>query len=112
MKQSEILEEIVIDLEGMRSAPLNEGFGILFKFWTKKILSFLLGDSPGQPVKIKGRPRDVRRFVDVIGNEKKYVEAYRDYGLDDPHTYRNRARLKTAVSSFERTTGLSWPVKY
>mgnify|MGYP003657544110 FL=1 len=60
---------------------------------------------------IKGEKSKVNAFGVALSSEKRYMDAYINYGLTDPRTHRDSNRLKTAVSAFERVTGLSWPVK-
>ena len=45
------------------------------------------------------------------GNEKKYIDTAKKYGLEDPRTYRDKSKLKKATNSFERITGIKWPFK-
>ena len=45
----------------------------------------------------------------AISGEKRYMDALKQYGLDDPRTFRTQSELKNAINSFERTTGLRWP---
>ena len=49
--------------------------------------------------------------VDLSGNEKKYIDTAKKYGLEDPRTYRDKSKLKKATNSFERITGIKWPFK-
>ena len=65
----------------------------------------------GSSSTIKGKPADVKAFARAVGNEKKYIEAAKQYGLNDPKTYRQKSKLKKAVSAFELKTGIKWPFK-
>jgi len=104
------LAEIIIDLNTVKSGELNESFLRMFGYWTKKILERMFGGAP-VPVQVKGTTSQVDSFASALGREKRYMLAIKDYGLDDPRTYKQRGRLDAAVSSFERTTGLKWPFK-
>ena len=80
----------------------------MFGAWIQYFLNGLFGGwSP--PVKVKGSQRDVESFARALAGEKRYIESVRQYGLDHPATYRNRAKLNNAVSGFERDTGIKWP---
>ena len=46
-----------------------------------------------------------------IGSEKRYIDVARKYGLDDPRTASNKAKLAKSIASFERETGIKWPFK-
>jgi hypothetical protein len=110
---SKDLTEITIDFEKLRKGALNESLIRFFGFWIKKTLGLLLGDIDfAIPVKMKGTPAEIKSFVGALQGEKRYVQAYRQYGLDDPKTFKSRTKLKSSVSSFERTTGLKWPFKH
>jgi hypothetical protein len=104
------LSDVVIDLDIAKTGKLDESFLRMFGYWTKKILERIFGGS-GMPVQVKGTTSQVDAFASALGSEKKYMEAISDFGLDDPRTYKQRGRLDSAVSSFERRTGLRWPFK-
>ena len=102
------LTDAIIDLNAAQSGELNESFLAMFGYWTKKILERMFGGS-NIPVQVKGSRSQVDSFASALGREKRYMQAIKDYGLDDPRTYKQRGRLDAAVSSFERRTGLKWP---
>ena len=104
------LTEITIDFNKIRDNRLDESFLSMFGFWIKEILQRMFGGS-NIPVSIKGNPVEVNAFAKALGGEKRYIETAKKYGLDDPRTYKDRAKLESAVSSFERTTGIKWPFK-
>ena len=107
LQESKIVD-MVIDLEKLKSDQLNEGLLSMFGAWIQYFLNGLFGGwSP--PVKVKGSQRDVESFARALAGEKRYIESVRQYGLDHPATYRNRAKLNNAVSGFERDTGIKWP---
>ena len=105
--QDKDLVPIEINFNKMRK--MDEALGLFLQTWVKRILAMLLGDSFAVPVKITGTPAEVRSFVGAMKREKSYVEAYRNFGLNDPKTFKSRSNLKNAVSNFERTTGVKWP---
>ena len=102
------LTEIVIDLNKSQSGGINESFLRMFGYWTKKILGHMF-DGTSIPIQVKGTTSQVDSFAAALGREKRYMQAIKDYGLDDPRTYKERGRLDAAVNSFERRTGLKWP---
>ena len=116
MLNEEKLEPIVIDFNKMRQNDLNESFLAAFGNWVKLILQRMfdnpgVGSYSGGNVKVRGTPTEVRAFARALGNEKKYIEIAKKYGLDDPRTISNKAKMKRAAASFERETGIKWPFK-
>ena len=105
-------EEVVLDFSMAKDIePLDESWLRMFGFWTKLILRKMFGEDLGIPVKLKGKKRDVESFYKALVKEKTYLKTYKKYGLDDPRTYKTRYKLESAVSDFERKTGLKWPFK-
>ena len=96
--KEEKLVEIVIDLNEIKKNRLDESF-----------LAMFAGSSV--PVSVSGKPREVASFADAIGKEKKYIDAAKKHGLDDPRTFKDKAKLKKATNAFERVTGIKWPFK-
>tara|TARA_Y100000593_G_C4188256_1_gene275518 strand:- start:7 stop:330 length:324 start_codon:yes stop_codon:yes gene_type:complete len=104
------LTPIIIDLDKAKENKLDESFLTMFGFAVKKLLKAVLGDI-SLPVHLKGNPTDVRSFVSALGAEKKYIQDYKNFGLNSPRTYRSRSALNSAVTGFERKTGIKWPFK-
>ena len=104
------LTPIVIDLNKAKENRLDESFLRMFGWAVKKLLKAVLGDV-SIPVHLKGNPSDVRSFVGALGAEKKYIQDYKKFGLNNPRTYRSRSALNSAVTGFERKTGIKWPFK-
>jgi len=104
------LVEIVIDLDELKKNRLDESWLAMFGHHIQTILSRMFGGVP-VPVSVKGSPREVTSFANAIGKEKKYIDAAKKYGLEDPRTYRDKFKLKKATSAFERVTGIKWPFK-
>lgn len=102
------LTEIVIDFSEIRQNKLNESFMSMFGFWVKEILQRMFGGS-NIPVSVKGDPVEVNAFAKALGSEKRYIETAKMYGLDNPKTYKDKAKLDSAVRSFENSTGIKWP---
>ena len=105
------LTPIVIDLEELKSGRLTE-FNVLQQLGSaiKLIMGQMFGGS-AIPVTVRGSRSDVKSFAGTIGREKKYMDAYRKYGLNDPRTYKSRFKLNKSVRDFERKTKLKWPFK-
>lgn len=103
-------EKYVIDLSASRKKQVNESFLEMFGTGVKMIMQRMFGDS-SIPVTIKGTKREIETFGKTLDRERRYIKAYKDYGLDDPRTYKNKAKLEKSVKDFERTTGLNWPFK-
>ena len=106
----EQLVTTVIDLEKLKSEEMNEIFLAQLGGAIELVLGFMF-DSKPLPLSVTGAPRDVSAFARTIGSEKKYIEAARQYGLDHPSTYKNRAKLTNAIRKFEKQTGIKWPFK-
>ena len=104
------LVEIVIDIEGLKKNRLDESWLAMFGWYIKTILARMFG-GPSIPASVKGSPGEVAAFAKAIGNEKKYIETAKKYGLEDPRTYRDKSKLKKSTNSFERITGIKWPFK-
>jgi|TARA_R110000824_G_scaffold189696_2_gene371124 hypothetical protein len=104
------LAKIVIDLNELKKQRLDESFLAMFGHWVKSIVGAIFGDT-GIPVSVKGNPSDVRAFASAVAGEARYVQAAKDFGLDHPRTYMNKAQLEKAVKDFESSTGIKWPFK-
>tara|TARA_R100000008_G_C3583267_1_gene170168 strand:- start:261 stop:587 length:327 start_codon:yes stop_codon:yes gene_type:complete len=101
----------IIDLTAARSGNLNESWLTMFGSAIKLVLQQMFGEDIGVPVQIKGSRADVAAFANTVRSEKRYMTALRDYGLQNPRTYKSKAELASSIAKFERTTGLKWPFK-
>ena len=99
------LQEIVIDL----TAQLNESELMLMGAKIKWMLGAMFGDSPISAT-VRGTSRQVRSFGKALSGEKKYMDAYTRYGLNDARTYKSKVKLNYSIKNFERATGLKWPI--
>jgi hypothetical protein len=104
------LQEFEIDLGAATRGEVNESYLRMFGTAIKSIMNSMFGGS-SVPVTVKGSQNQVRDFAKVLGKEKKYLDTYRKFGLDNPQTYRSRYSLESAVKKFERSTNLKWPFK-
>jgi len=116
------IKEIVIDFTEIRKKreqldeqQLNE---FLFSQTaaiggTIKVLLGMMGfgNNFGVPVKIRGNQREVRSFTRTLASERRYMDAAKKYGLNDPYTYKSKGRLDKAIQGFEKLTGIKWMIK-
>ena len=105
------LTPIVIDLDEVKSGKLEE-FNVLQRMGSaiKLIMGQMFGGS-SIPVTVRGSRSDVKSFARTIGRERRYMDAYRKHGLNDPRTYKSKFKLNKSVRDFERKTKLKWPFK-
>lgn len=96
----------VLDLT--RGKQLDESFLRQFGWLIKKVMERMFGGSEF-PVKVKGSKEQIKALSQVLAGEKEYMTKFQDLGLDNPQTYRSRAKLDGAIQQFERATGLKWP---
>lgn len=96
----------VLDLT--RGKQLDESFLRQFGWLIKKIMERMFGGS-NVPVKVKGSKEQIKALSQVLAGEKEYMTKFHDLGLDNPQTFRSKAKLESAIQQFERATGLKWP---
>tara|TARA_R110002020_G_C15948886_1_gene745414 strand:+ start:115 stop:453 length:339 start_codon:yes stop_codon:yes gene_type:complete len=106
----EKLVAIEIDFNELKKNKLNESFLAMFGSTIKLILDGMFGGAH-VPAYLRGTRSDVNAFATTLGREKKYLEAAKKYGLDDPRTFQNKSKLQKAAQNFEAETGLKWPFK-
>ena len=111
-----MLKKIHIDLENLKGDLIQEAGTAVTRMASdiKWLLYHMTGPSsnlfPGG-VRITGNRGDVESFSKVMGKEKRYMDAYLKYGLNDPRVLNNRAKLEKAIYDFEKSTGIKWPLK-
>ena len=109
-------KEIILDLNHLASEnKLNvmtifSLYGSVFKMILKHVLGI---KSPAMEfrAKIKGTPYQINSFANTIHKEKKYINAIKKYGLDDPNTLNSNSKLDKAISLFQKETGIKWPFR-
>ena len=101
-------DKIVLDFSQTKN--LNEGILSFFGTTVKQILMGLFGGL-NIPVEIKGSRSEVDAFAKAISREKRYIESVKDFGLNNPKTFKDKQLLDAAATKFERKTGLKWPFK-
>ena len=102
------MSPIVIDLGAAKTKQLNESFLRVFGWAVSKVLDRMFGGA-AIPVEIKGSPQEIESFANTLAKEKRYLQSWQDYGLDDPRTYRDKGQLQQSINKFERVTDLKWP---
>ena len=104
------LVPMVIDFSKSRDADgtLNESWWLTFGAILRWVMPSLFKGGT-LPLQLTGSPGELHSFANTLAKEKRYLQSWRDYGLDSPQTYSNRSSLDGAISQFERTTGLRWP---
>ena len=102
------LAPIVIDLT--QKKEIDESWLLMFGQQIKGILKAMFGNV-SIPVQVRGSRSDVDSFARALGSEKDFISTLKRYGLDNPRTYRSKAKLANATSRFERQTGIKWPFK-
>jgi hypothetical protein len=103
-------ENEILDLNDFKSDQLNENILHVLAAWIEYLLSKMF-KGRRIPVKVRGNRIEVERFTDALVNEKRYMDFIRKYGLDDPMTYKQKARLDVAIRRFERESGINWPIR-
>ncbi len=101
---------LVIDLGVARDGKLNEDWLYQFGGWIETLLGSMFGQN-NITATIRGTKSEVDSFMKTLNGEKRYIDAYRRYGLDNPRVQGSRTELTNAVKNFERSTNLKWPFK-
>lgn len=100
-------ENHVLEINLSEGQILNESFVKAMGARIQSILKAMMGGY-SVPVNIKGSKDQIKAFSNTLNSEKKYLESYRQYGLDHPMTLRKKFELNKAVDQFERKTGIPW----
>jgi len=103
-------EQEIFDLSAAKG-QLNETVYRMYGFWIKQFLKHAMGIPVFNLPKIKGTPLQIGSFANTLSKEKKYMEAIKEFGLDDKGTYGHKSKLKKAIREFEKKTGIKWPFK-
>jgi hypothetical protein len=112
------LQPLIIDLNAHRAGLLTESWLKMFGGAVKYLLQGMFGKSPleeavptpGEPqALIRGTADQVAAFGTALGEEKKYMETFLEFGLNAPESFKAKASLNQAVEAFEAETGIKWP---
>ena len=110
-----MLRSVEINFKELKKNKLNESYVAQFAAQIKYLMHHLLAPPiyqlPTSNIKITGSKKDLTSFSNVIGQEKRYMDAYLKHGLGDPKVLRDKYVLQRAVQRFELETGLTWPIK-
>ena len=108
--KSEDLVPVVLDFSKVRmeDGKLDESWILTFGAILRWMMPSLYKGSV-LPLTLRGTSGEIKSFANVLGKEKKYLQSWKDNGLDSPATYQSKNKLGTAITTFERTTGLKWP---
>tara|TARA_R100000664_G_C2682856_1_gene90110 strand:+ start:276 stop:608 length:333 start_codon:yes stop_codon:yes gene_type:complete len=109
MKNKIDFENEVLDLDEIKNT-LNENILHVFAAWIEYLLSKMF-KGRRVPVRVRGNRIEVERFTDALVNEKRYMDYIKKYGLDDPLTYKQKAKLDVAIKRFEREANINWPIR-
>jgi hypothetical protein len=110
---SKDLNPITINLNVHKDGLITESWLAMFGGAIKYLLQGMFGPEKRSygalGTIIKGTPSQVASFGDALSKEKRYMETFLNYGLNDPRSFKSKADLNKAVASFERETGIKWP---
>jgi len=67
-------------------------------------------DEVEQKYVIKGSKKDVMAFADALEKEKQYAKDYMEHGLGSSELSDTKLELEKSIHSFEKTTGVKWPI--
>ena len=109
--ETEEIVPVIIDLGANRRGELTEQTLMQLGADIKYMIGRMFTGAPINAM-FKGTRSELAAFGKAMFREKKYMDSYLRYGLDDPRTYKDSYRLKSAVKNFEKATGLKWPFKY
>ena len=107
------MKEIVIDFDEIikKKEELNEDQLNEFLFSQtaamggaiKVLLGMMgFGNNFGVPVKVKGNQREVASFTRALKGERRYMDAVKKYGLDNPRTYKSKTQLDKAIKGLKK----------
>ena len=103
-------EPVVINLNEKRiDESWMASFGAQMKFMIAQMGFAPLSSSSN--IKLRGLPSQIAAFMGSLQGERAYMDAAKTYGLTDPKTYKSKVGLNQAIRSFERATGIKYPIK-
>ena len=95
VNEEQDIVSVEIDLGVNRRGEINESWLRMFGGAIKTILGSMFGDNIVPPnIKVRGNPAEVRSFANALQKEKRYIETYNKFGLNDPKTYKSKSYLK------------------
>jgi|TARA_E500000305_G_scaffold75157_1_gene60918 hypothetical protein len=110
---SDELQPVVINLNANKEETINESwlamFGGAIEMILKQMFSGNTGVARGFRTSVRGTPTQVAAFGDALSKEKRYMESFLKYGLNDPRSFSSKADLNKAIANFEKETSIKWP---
>ena len=103
-------ENFVFDFNSVENGELNENMMNVFGAWIQYLLEKMFKGAK-VPVRVRGDKIQMMRFSNALIHEKRYLNAIKKYGLDNPMTYRSRHKLDVSIARFEKEVGINWPLK-
>ena len=111
-KITKLKDIATMHIDFTKSNKLNESFLLMFGTAIKMILQRMFGQDVYLPdISVTGSPQQMKSFTTALASEKRYFDSYVRFGLNDPRTYKDRSKLQSSISQFERDTGIKWPFK-
>jgi hypothetical protein len=104
-----VLKELNLNQKNEQQV-LSESFLLMAGEIIKFIMKSMFGDYGAIPVKIRGTRQQVDAFTKTLAGEKKYMDAFHKYGLNNPKTYETKSFLDKAIDKFQKATGIRWPL--
>jgi len=101
-------QTIIIDLSSRQQ--LNESFLRQFGAAIELVIKRMFGLN-NLKFQFRGPRTSVGELAKTLGAEHKYIKAMKDAGFSDPSVLSSKHRLDRAVASFEKQTGIKWPLK-
>ena len=102
-------KEQILDELDLNRQELDESFLVMFGNTVKWLLKSIFNSAPpASSLKIKGSPAQIDAFAKLLSGEKKYMDSFIKYGLDNPATYKSKSILDKAIRDFEAATKLKW----
>ena len=110
MDKKDDLIPVEIDLNAAKKGEISESFLRIMGGFIETIMGRMFGTN-AVPISIRGTRSQIDAFGKTLQGEKRYMQAYQKYGLNDPQTYNSKYALDRAIQGFERETGIKWPMK-
>jgi len=106
--QEDRLAPIVIDL-GVAKDQINESYLTQFGTAIELLLKRMFGLN-NLDFMLRGPKNSVDQLIRTMGKERKYARALKLSGLTDSKTRMHKQSLQSAVSKFEKLSGIKWPI--
>ena len=110
---SDDLQPLSINLNAHKDGVINESWLSMFGGAIEMLLKRMFGGNTSSPFQsnysIRGTPTQIAAFGEALGKEKKYMESFLQYGLNDPRSFSSKGELSKAITNFERETNIKWP---